>query len=136
MKLGEHFFQTNPSGGLSPVWDFRGDSAPSQPDAFVVAAKVGNLPAPTGHEDVDWLQLNGVSGALATTIYRTHTKGGQPPTSVRHVSISSIFLVIERFSSARLARVFNRSNTSPSIGYMEATLPFHERLHFGYIPLP
>jgi hypothetical protein len=81
MKLGEHFFQTNPSGGLSPVWDFRGDSAPSQLDAFVVAAKVGNLPAPTGHEDVDWLQLNGVSGALATTIYRTHTKGGQPPTS-------------------------------------------------------
>jgi len=80
-KLGAHFFQTNANGGLSPVWDFRGDSAPNQPDAFVVAAKAAGLSAPTGTQDVDWLQLNHVSGALATTIYRTHTKGGQPPAS-------------------------------------------------------
>jgi len=95
-KLGEHFFQPNGNGGISPVWDFRGDAAPGQPDAFVVAAKVAGLAAPTGKQDVDWLQLRGVSGALATSIYRTHTRGGQPPAtctpgsnilSVKYVSI-------------------------------------------------
>jgi len=81
LELGKHFFQTNANGGISPVWDFRGDSAPNQPDAFVVAAKVGDLLAPTGSQDVDWLQLNGVSGALASVVYRTDTRGGQPPAS-------------------------------------------------------
>lgn len=80
-KLGEHFFQPNSNGGISPVWDFRGDSAPNQPDAFVLAAKAGGLTAPTGSQDVDWLMLNRVNGSLATTLYRTHTKGGQPPSS-------------------------------------------------------
>lgn len=82
-KLGDHFFQPNGSGGISPVWDFRGASAPDQPNAFVVAAKVAGLAAPTGPQDVDWLQLKGVTGDLASSIYRTHTKGGQPPASVR-----------------------------------------------------
>jgi len=81
-KLGEHFFFKQEAGGIAPIWDFRGDSAPDQPDAFVVGSKVANLKAPTGSQDVDWLQLKGVSGKLATSIYRTHTKGGQPPASV------------------------------------------------------
>jgi hypothetical protein len=79
-KLGAHFFIKNANGGISPSWDFRGNFAPNQPDAFVVAAKVAGLKAPTG-QDVDWLQLKGVSGGLATSLYRTHTRGGQPPTS-------------------------------------------------------
>lgn len=90
LELGKHFFQTNANGGISPVWDFRGDSAPNQPDAFVVAAKVGDLLAPTGSQDVDWLQLKGVSGALASVVYRTDTRGGQPPASVRY-NVNSIF---------------------------------------------
>lgn len=91
LELGKHFFQTNGNGGISPVWDFRGDSAPNQPDAFVVAAKVGDLLAPTGSQDVDWLQLNGVSGALASVVYRTDTRGGQPPASVRSIVTDSFF---------------------------------------------
>jgi len=80
--MGAHYFVTSPSGtGLSPVWDFRGASAKGNPNAFVLAAKVGDLPAPTGHQDVDWLQLKNVSGELATSVYRTNTRGGQPPAS-------------------------------------------------------
>jgi len=83
-KLGEHFFFNKEGGGIAPIWDFRGDSAPDQADAFVVASKVANIKAPTGSQDVDWLQLKGVSGGLATSLYRTHTKGGQPPASVSY----------------------------------------------------
>jgi len=80
-KLGEHFFINKVGGGIAPVWDFRGDSAPDKPDAFVVASKVASIKAPTGSQDVDWLQLKGVSGGLAASIYRTDTRGGQPPAS-------------------------------------------------------
>lgn len=64
------------------MWDFRAASAKGNPNAFVLAAKVGDIPAPTGKQDIDWLQLNNVSGSLATTVYRTDTRGGQPPASV------------------------------------------------------
>jgi len=84
-QLGNHYFQPNPSGtGLSPVWDFRAGIAEGNPNAFVLAAKIGDLPAPpspTSSQDVDWLQLKNVSGELATQIYRTDTRGGLPPTS-------------------------------------------------------
>ncbi|KAF9485450.1 hypothetical protein BDN70DRAFT_588168 [Pholiota conissans] len=80
--MGQHYFVTSPSGtGLSPVWDFRAASAKGNPNAFVLAAKIGDLPAPTGSNDVDWLQLKSVSGSLATSVYRVDTKGGQPPAS-------------------------------------------------------
>lgn len=81
--FGSHFFVTSPSGtGLSPVWDARAASGKGKADAFVLAAKIANLPAPTGKGDVDWLQLKNVQGDLATQVYRTDTRGGQPPTSV------------------------------------------------------
>lgn len=80
--LGSHFFIPNPSGtGLSPVWDYRAISAKGNPDAFVLAARVAGIPAPTGPKDVDWLQLKSVSGSLATMIYRTDTRGGPAPSS-------------------------------------------------------
>jgi hypothetical protein len=79
--MGNHFFITSPSG-LSPVWDYRAGAAKGNPDAFVLAAKVADVPAPTSPQDnVDWLQLKSVSGSLATQIYRTDTRGGSPPTS-------------------------------------------------------
>ncbi|PPQ78677.1 hypothetical protein CVT25_010698 [Psilocybe cyanescens] len=82
--LGSHFFVTSPSGtGISPVWDYRAGSAKGNADAFVLAAKVGNIAAPTGSKDVDWLQLKSVQGSLATQIYRTDTRGGQPPASCK-----------------------------------------------------
>jgi hypothetical protein len=67
--MGSHFFNTSPSGtGISPVWDFRAASAKGNPDAFVLAAKVASIPAPTGPMDVDWVQLKSVTGALATQV--------------------------------------------------------------------
>ena len=71
-RMGDHYFVTPPSGtGISPVWDFRafgrfkGNSA-----ATVLAAKVANLPASDGTENVDWLQLKSISGDLATQVRR------------------------------------------------------------------
>jgi hypothetical protein len=78
--LGNHYFQPSPSGtGLSPVWDFRAGIAKGNPNAFVLAAKIGDLPSPDSVNDVDWLQLKNVTGSLATQIYRTDTRGGVPP---------------------------------------------------------
>ena len=48
----------------------------------MIGAKVGDLPAPTGPSDIDWLQVKNVQGELATTLYRVDTKAGQPPSSV------------------------------------------------------
>jgi len=82
--MGNHFFITSPSGiGLSPVWDYRAGAAKGNPNAFVLAAKVADVAAPTSSKDVDWLQLKSVSGSLATQIYRTDTRGGSPPTSCK-----------------------------------------------------
>lgn len=71
-RMGDHYFVTPPSGtGISPVWDFRafgrfkGDSS-----ATVLAAKVADLPAPDGTDNVDWLQLKSISGDLATQVRR------------------------------------------------------------------
>ena len=67
--MGNHFFITLPSGkGISPVWDYRAGIAKGIPEAFVLAAKVANVPAPTRSQDVDWLQLKSVSGSLSTQV--------------------------------------------------------------------
>ncbi|KAJ7458076.1 putative malate dehydrogenase, partial [Mycena latifolia] len=80
--LGQHYFVTSPSGtGISPEWDFTSASLAGHPDAFVIAAKVGDIPAPTGPPDVDWLSLNQVQGDLATQVFRINTVGGLPPAS-------------------------------------------------------
>jgi len=84
LKLGAHYFITNPvtGTGLSPKWDFTstGSNAGDE-NAFVVAAKAGDLPAPTGPGDVDWLSLTKVQGDLATQVFRVATVKGQPPAS-------------------------------------------------------
>ncbi|KAJ6491194.1 hypothetical protein C8R45DRAFT_196806 [Mycena sanguinolenta] len=79
---GFHFFVESPSGtGLSPEWDF--SSITGNPNDFVIGAKVGDLPDPTGDPsfDIDWLQLSAVEGDLASQIFRIDTVGGQPPAS-------------------------------------------------------
>ncbi|KAG5652367.1 hypothetical protein H0H81_005229 [Sphagnurus paluster] len=83
--LGQHYFVPNPvtGTGLSPKWDFIAQGATKgNPKAFVVGAKVNGLPAPTGAQDIDWVQLKSLTGSLATQIYRVDTRGGQPPASV------------------------------------------------------
>ncbi|KAF9495004.1 hypothetical protein BDN71DRAFT_1482879 [Pleurotus eryngii] len=80
--LGQHYFITNPftGSGLSPKWDFTSQGATKgNPNAFVVGARSGGVPAPTGPQDIDWLFLTGVQGQLADQIYRVDTRGGQPP---------------------------------------------------------
>jgi len=85
--LGQHYFIANGtdpvthSQAISPVWDFTSDAEKGNAEAFVVAAVVGDIPAPTGTDDVDWLQLKNVEGELANAVYRVETKGGQPPAS-------------------------------------------------------
>ncbi|KAF7296960.1 hypothetical protein MIND_00928000 [Mycena indigotica] len=89
--LGFHYFITSPlgtPGAINAKWDFtstgrfKGDET-----AFVVGAKVGDIPAPPPAVDavtVDWLMLNGIPNfdALAAQVFRVDTVGGQPPTSV------------------------------------------------------
>ncbi|KAJ3485744.1 hypothetical protein NLI96_g4744 [Meripilus lineatus] len=82
--LGQHYFIPNPitGSGLSPKWDFTSASKKGHPNAFVVGARAGGIPAPTNPgTNVDWLVLNGVQGDLATQIFRVVTRGGQPPTT-------------------------------------------------------
>ncbi|KAK7047324.1 hypothetical protein VNI00_006555 [Paramarasmius palmivorus] len=80
--LGEHYFVASPSGtGISPKWDFTSRAFKGNADAFILAAKQGGVPAPTGSADVDWLYLTNVQGSLADEVYRTHTKSGPPPAS-------------------------------------------------------
>ena len=47
-----------------------------------MVSKSGDVPAPSGSQDVDWLQLTTVQGELAKTIMRLETKYGQPQPSV------------------------------------------------------
>lgn len=86
--LGEHYFVPNPTGsaGLSPKWDFTSEAFAGDDTAFVIAKGVGDIPSPLGHENVDWLYLTNVLGALAQEVYRTNTFGGQPPASVSSFS--------------------------------------------------
>jgi len=81
--LGQHYFVTNPftGSGVSPTFDFRAASKKGDPNAFVIANKTGDIAAPTGPQDIDWLELTGAIGDLAKHIFRIDTKAGQPPSS-------------------------------------------------------
>ena len=81
--IGQYYFINGPNGTLSPKFDFT-SSGPDKgnPEAFVVAAKAGDIPSPSGSKDIDWVRLHGVSGELATDVFRVFTKAGQPPASV------------------------------------------------------
>jgi len=81
--LGQHYFIANPTtGSLSPKWDFTSASEAGHPNAYVVGAKTGDIPAPTDPAvNIDWLSLSNAQGDLATQIFRVQTRGGQPPTS-------------------------------------------------------
>ncbi|CAL1699294.1 unnamed protein product [Somion occarium] len=98
--LAQHYFVSNPTTGqgLSPKWDFTSSGKFSgNKDAFFVGRGQGSLPAPTDpKKDINWLEVANVQGSIANTVFRTDTRGGQPPsscefgktqdTSVRYVS--------------------------------------------------
>ncbi|KAI5124194.1 hypothetical protein M0805_005045 [Coniferiporia weirii] len=79
--LGQHYFATNPftGTGLNPVFDFRATSRIGDPNAFTLMNKTGDIPAPTGTQDVDWLELTSIQGSLAKHVLRLDTRFGQPP---------------------------------------------------------
>ncbi|KAI9466612.1 hypothetical protein BJY52DRAFT_1182167 [Lactarius psammicola] len=80
--VGQHYFVNSSTGSLSPKFDFT-SSGPTagNPDAFVVAVRAGDIPAPTCSQDIDWLELNGVDGKLASEVFRVDTNAGKPPSS-------------------------------------------------------
>ncbi|KAF9459662.1 hypothetical protein BDZ94DRAFT_997925 [Collybia nuda] len=77
--LGQHYIIKNPITGIGgvPKWDFSSQGE-HNPDAWVLAAPAAGMPAPTGTQDVPWIALNNIQGALADQVYRVDTKGGQP----------------------------------------------------------
>jgi len=80
--LGQHYYVTNPitGTGVNPKWDFTSQGATrGNAEAFVVAAKMNGTAAPTGSQDIDWVDLKALTGSLATEVYRTDTRLGQPP---------------------------------------------------------
>jgi hypothetical protein len=80
--VGIHYF-INYGDTILPEFDFT-SAGPTEgnPDAFVVGTKVVDVAAPDSVHDIDWLELNAVSGKFADKVYRVETRGGQPPASV------------------------------------------------------
>ncbi|TFK75050.1 hypothetical protein BDN72DRAFT_606749 [Pluteus cervinus] len=77
---GLHYFISNSAGGISPKWDHTASAtAKGKAGDFVVAKKVGDIPAPNPSADVDWLSLANVSGDLAAQVFRVSTRGGVAP---------------------------------------------------------
>jgi hypothetical protein len=81
--LGQYYFINGTNGTLVPKFDFT-SSGPNKGnlEAFVVAARVGDIPAPIP-EDIDWVELNRTSGELANEVIRVNTRAGQPPSSCK-----------------------------------------------------
>lgn len=80
VALGQHYFVADPSGsGIAPKWSWYS----AGPNAFVVGAQTGEIPAPTDPQvNVDWVSLQNVEGDLADQVFEVQTWGGQPPASV------------------------------------------------------
>ena len=70
--LGQHYFVTNPftGSGVSPTFDFRAASREGDPNAFVIANKTGDIPAPTDSQDVDWLDNIIIVLTLSCWVYQ------------------------------------------------------------------
>jgi len=90
LKLGDHFFVENAAGtGIAPFFTFV--SSQKNANAFILAAKTGDIPAPTDPKDnVDWLMLGNSQGSLAKTVFRLDTAGGQPAASCTTGQTASI----------------------------------------------
>jgi hypothetical protein len=78
---GQLYYIYDNAGNLSPVVDL------SNPNANVVAEVTGDIPSPDGSSNIDWQEMTGVSGQLATTIFQVSTQGGEQVDSIS-VSIS------------------------------------------------
>ncbi|KAK7681369.1 hypothetical protein QCA50_015460 [Cerrena zonata] len=83
--LAQHYFITNPTTGqgLSPKWDFTSSGKfNGNSNAFFVGKGEGSLPSPNDpKQDINWLQVGNLQGKIADMVFRTDTRGGQPPSS-------------------------------------------------------
>ncbi|THH28973.1 hypothetical protein EUX98_g5216 [Antrodiella citrinella] len=83
--LAQHYFITNPQTGqgVSPKWDFTSSGKfQGNQDAFVVGKGTGTIPSPNNATtDVNWLDVVAIEGEIADVVFRTDTRGGQPPAS-------------------------------------------------------
>ena len=94
--VGFHYF-INYNGTLLPKFDFTSvGPTEGNPDAFVVGTKVVDVLAADSTRDVDWLELKAVSGKFADDVFRVETIGGQPPTSVSFVRLSTLTSLFNR----------------------------------------
>jgi len=91
LKLGDHFFITNPVTGTGIVPRFTFAASQKAAAAFVDATKAGDIVSPLGASTaVDWLMLKNLDGSLATTVFRVQTSAGVPPTSCTGTQTVSI----------------------------------------------
>jgi hypothetical protein len=105
---GQHYF-VNQSGTLVPVWDLRSSGENTgNPNAIIFAQKVKSASSPDGPENVDWVELNRLSGGLANQVYRVDTVKGQPPSTVSSsldfvpvLLINMIFFVVHPRQSCK-----------------------------------
>ena len=100
--------------GINPKWDFTSSGTTAgNPNAFVTAAKVSSIGAPTGSQDIDWVDLKNLVGSLAQQVYRTDTRLGQPPASVSkgfhhtfEVSVLKLSFQVHPWLSQYIRQVF------------------------------
>jgi hypothetical protein len=112
--VGQHYFVEG-SGGIVPVFDFT-SSGPTagNPNAIFFGKKIADASSPQGTSNVDWLELQEISGQLANQFYRVLTVEGQPPSSV-----SSSRLVLALFNQ----HPFSPYSASPDLLISLSSMP-------------
>lgn len=89
LKISDHFFIAgDEKGKIVPVFDFT--HSLKDKNQFVDVKKIGSIPSPDGKENVDWLNLETVSGEAAKTVFRLNTHLGQPPASCKPMEEISV----------------------------------------------
>ncbi|VDB88881.1 unnamed protein product [Peniophora sp. CBMAI 1063] len=97
--LGQHYFIANPTAGGAnePKFDFTNDRLAGDTQAFAVSSRAGDIVAPTGSGDIDWLLLNTTSGDLAQQIFRIATVGGTDASACTAGETASVKYVAKYF---------------------------------------
>jgi hypothetical protein len=97
--VGQHYFVDGNNGTIVPVFDFTSSGkTKGNENAIFFGEKIEDIQSPNGTDNVDWLELQEVSGELANDVYRVNTVKGQPPASVCSSRLVSIPF-IQRASS-------------------------------------
>jgi Protein of unknown function (DUF3455) len=81
--VGQHYFVDGNNDTLVPIFDFTSSGrTKGNKNAIFYGKKIEDVQSPDGGDDIDWLELQKVSGELADKLYRVFTVKGQPPASV------------------------------------------------------